>query len=350
MAGAAGGGRDRGRKAGVAAKSSDALPSVAVAIVNWNGLEDTLECVRSVVAAGYRNSEVIVVDNGSTDGSVDALRALEPGVRLIELPLNRGFAEGANVAASEALRRGFDFVFLLNNDTTLAPDCLESLVRAHLRLGDEMAVISPRMFFYDSPDEVWHDGHAWNPRTLRMAPLQETPGWRPEGLNLADHVIGTALLIPGPLIRRHGLFDERFFLNYEETDWQFRMRREGVRLFVCTEARLWHKIGRSFPGDRAHRYYMERNRLLWLTKSFGGWQLLSMLVRVEFPRQIGLALKLARRRLLYLPWLRLRGDDSRLRIEEKRAALYGAAMRGWQDFLMGRFGPAPEALLSRSAP
>src|ERR1041385_7762298 len=106
------------------------VPSVAVILVNWNGKSDTLECLRSLEQDTYRLKRVIVVDNGSTDDSVEAIRRAHPLTNVIETGTNLGFTGGNNVGIRYALSSGSDYVFLLNNDTTVAPDAVQALVDA----------------------------------------------------------------------------------------------------------------------------------------------------------------------------------------------------------------------------
>src|SRR5690349_10083679 len=105
--------------------SMASTPKIAVVILNWNGCKDTLECIASVRKIDYPEFEVIVVDNGSTDGSVDAFKRISPSITILETGRNLGYAGGNNIGIEEALRRRAQFVFLLNNDAVVAPAILD---------------------------------------------------------------------------------------------------------------------------------------------------------------------------------------------------------------------------------
>src|SRR3990172_1565611 len=126
-------------------------PKVSIVILNWNGLDDTLECLEALRSCTYPNCETIVVDNGSAGDQVRRLRQkVASGVHIIENPENYGFAGGCNVGIRFALSRGADYVLLLNNDTIVDPAFLGSLVAAAEELPDA-AALCPKVCYYDSP-------------------------------------------------------------------------------------------------------------------------------------------------------------------------------------------------------
>src|SRR5437016_2987592 len=121
---------------------------VGIVILNWNGGEVLQECVRSVFALRYPSFEVIIVDNGSTDGSAEMLRERYPSVLLLENDKNLGFAAGNNRGIALALERGNDYVMILNNDTIVEPDCLRLLVR-RAQSNSRIGAVSPKIYFAD---------------------------------------------------------------------------------------------------------------------------------------------------------------------------------------------------------
>ncbi len=237
-------------------------PTVSVIVLNWNGLEDTLECLESLRRSDYPALSVIVVDNGSSDGSVPAIRARFPQIRLIELGRNRGFVDGNNVGLSEALRSGAEFLFVLNNDTVLEPDCISQLLRA---LDEDPAVglVGPLMQRTIRPDLVdmggdfdfWFGG-------VHLRRYVE--GRTPEGALPIDYVWGCGLLARAQLFREIGLFDPRYGAYFEDADLCMRAKSRGYRTAVTTRARMVHKIGRSGEKRFAWQTYMRlRNHLLF---------------------------------------------------------------------------------------
>ena len=132
-------------------------PHVTIVIVVWNGIEDTLECLRSLESDVYPNREILVVDNGSTDGTAERIREEGFLVRVVQCALNLGFTGGNNVGLAEAQRGGSKYAFLLNNDTAVEPDALTLLVEAAEGLCGA-ALLSPVVHYYDTPAEVWFSG------------------------------------------------------------------------------------------------------------------------------------------------------------------------------------------------
>ncbi len=246
-------------------------PNVAIVVLNWNGADDTLACLNSLAALTYPNFNVIVVDNGSTDDSLDKLRTYSSHYPLVLLETGRnlGYAGGNNVGTRHALEHDADFVLVLNNDTTVAPDLLEQLVGA-ARRNPDTGVFSARVMYFDNPDKVWFDGARWNESSLQL----EWPGQgaRETEIDTIDHdtdyACGAALFFRAEVARQIGLLDESFFLVWEEVDWCFRARKAGWRNIVVATAKIWHKIGVSFGSESSplRTYFSVRNELLWFSR------------------------------------------------------------------------------------
>jgi len=251
------------------------FPLVSVIVLNWNGLADTLACLESLRRLDYPDYGVVVVDNGSTDGSPAAIRKRFPEVTLIETGENLGYAGGNNVGLRHALAQGAGYALLLNNDTEVAPDFLRRLVEA-AQSDPQIGVAGPMIYYYDQPEVIWSAGGAidWQRGKTWMVGLDERDsgqfGTVPREV---DFVTGCALLVKRPVLEQAGLLDERFFVYYEEVEWCVRARRTGFKIVHVPQARIWHKIS---PGAQADsplvHYYMTRNRLLFLRATGAGWR------------------------------------------------------------------------------
>lgn len=241
--------------------------SVAIIILNWNGKEDTLECLESVFRLDYPNFEVIVVDNGSSDGSVEAVRDAYPQATLIENGANLGFSGGNNVGIRYALERGAEYVWLLNNDTTVEPDSLRSLVacaEAHPKVG----MLSPVIYYYDEPEAVWFAGGVIDWRTGRTNHLC-VPGAFSAADSEERYICGCAILIKRKTIERIGVLDERFSpAFYEDTDWSVRCVEKGFQLAIAKDAKIFHKGSVSTGGSRSKRYrnLLTKSRFCFMEK------------------------------------------------------------------------------------
>lgn len=243
------------------------LPHVFVVILNWNGLADTLECLESLACLDYPSYEALVVDNGSTDGSVPVIRECFPTVTVLENDENLGYTGGNNVGLRHALAHESSYALLLNNDTVLAPDFLRLLVEA-VESNPDAGIAGPMVYYYDRSDLIWSAGGAidWRRGETWMVGLG-TPDAGQFGIvpREVDFVTGCALLVKRAVVEQVGLLDERFFAYYEEGEWCVRARRAGFKIVHVPQAKIWHKI----PLDARSRsplvhYYMTRNRLLFL--------------------------------------------------------------------------------------
>jgi GT2 family glycosyltransferase len=305
-------------------------PYVYIVVLNWNGWQDTIECLESVFRLDYPSFTVVVCDNASNDGSIKKIKdwahgkitaacsspdlsrltmpaypkpiALvsiagseatttkpPPDVRLvlIETGANLGFAGGNNVGIRYALAHGhLDYVWLLNNDTVIEPDSLSALV---LMAQDDpmLGICGSLLLRYHAPHDILTaGGRAYSRWNARSRPLQEfaTPqtSTKPGGL---DYVEGASMLISRSLLEEVGLLEERYFLYFEEVDLATRARPK-FHLGYASNSLVYHKEGASTGSAniRANRsafsdFYQVRSRLLF-TKRFHPWFLPFVLAAV----------------------------------------------------------------------
>ncbi|MBM3262398.1 MAG: glycosyltransferase family 2 protein [candidate division Zixibacteria bacterium] len=274
-----------------------AKPRVALIILNWNGLEDTLACLKSTEAISYAPLEVVVVDNGSEDGSVEAIRRQFPMVRLIAHPVNTGFAEGNNIGIRAVLDTA-DYVLLLNNDTTVSSHLPEILVAA-MEKDERIAVSGPAICYADAPRTLWCAGLAIGKGRLFGLSIENTTsslmycGAPVEALPAApydvDAVVGCAMLLRVSAIRETGLLDASLFMIHEDFDWSLRAQKNGYRCVVVPEVGVWHRVSASINlqdrkrrGNPAGQYYWYRNWLIVVRKHFGRGAMLKVAVLYAF--------------------------------------------------------------------
>jgi hypothetical protein len=240
---------------------------VALVVLNWNGKDDTLRCLASLDRASYRGLRVIVVDNGSTDGSSAAILEAHPGVELLRLASNRGYTGGNNAGIARALESDAEIIGVLNNDTVVDPGFLEPLVEQIEH--DHMAYVSPRIVYLDEPDHAWFGGSYLDPKvgiTYHQSEDAMSSADRTATVRQTAAVTGCCLLAHRELWERVGLFDDRYFLMFEDADWCARAGKAGAHALVVTSSNVAHAVGASF---RSHRstigdYYYLRNGLLYL--------------------------------------------------------------------------------------
>lgn len=246
-------------------------PKILIIVLNWNGKEDTLECLESVCKIVYPNFEVIVIDNGSSDDSVQAVRDSFPEVTVLETNENLGFAGGNNSGIRYALKNGADYIFLLNNDTIVDPHILNQFIKVSKTLGDQ-GILGAKIYYFSEPEKIWYAGAKWVKNYAKF--IHVGHGCLDNGrsftmISETDYACGCAFFVSSRLIRTIGMFDERFFLTFEETDLCYRAKKAGYKSYFVPGAKVWHKISSSFGGEKSalYTYFLMRNRLLWAEKN-----------------------------------------------------------------------------------
>jgi GT2 family glycosyltransferase len=249
-----------------------AHPLVYAVVLNWNGWRDTARCLASLRACSYPNLRVVVVDNGSTDGSPEHLAPMleAPWGELVQAGRNLGFTGGANLGLRLALERGAHYAFLLNNDATVAPDCITTLVQEAER-RPEIGLVGPKIVWAGEPGRLWSAGMsvAWHRATIESHCHARDDG-RFDGCRVVQGLSGCALLAKRAVLERAGLLDERYFVYYEDLDWCLRARESGFRCLYVGAARASH-VGSATSNRHTARsqsallnYYAARNFLLFV--------------------------------------------------------------------------------------
>ena len=209
---------------------------VFTVVLNWNGWRDTAACLSSLAQMRYANNQAIVVDNGSDDDSSCRLRSEFPSLQLIETGRNLGFAAGCNVGIQRALKQGADFVWLLNNDTTVHHEALQHLVQKAKSDG-RIGAVGSSIYLAHSPQELqaWGGGRVnfWLGRSRHfLAPVPD---------DTVDYITGASMLVSREALESVGLLDEQFFMYWEDADFCFRLRKAKWKLAVAGDSKIWHK-------------------------------------------------------------------------------------------------------------
>jgi GT2 family glycosyltransferase len=259
------------------------VPRVLISLVNWNGGAAIARCLGQLRMQTFPHTRVIVVDNGSTDGSIEAIRQADPSLIVLENFENRGYAGGHNVAIRYGLREGFDYFWLLNYDTTLEPGTLAALIDS-AENDHTVGAISPVIYKAEQPEQIqfcgtWMDIHKYsfcNARDFSELDAHQSSN--------ASHLLlwGTALLLSREAIQAAGLLDERYFAYYEDLDLTDRIHRAGFRNRVSPGARIWHSGVNSICSRPPYYvYYNVRNHYLYwserltMTDWLRHWRLLT---------------------------------------------------------------------------
>lgn len=236
------------------------MKRVDVVVLNWNGWQDTIACLASLQLLDYSGFNLLVVDNGSTDESVDQIKKAMPSVEVLQAGSNLGFGGGCNVGIRHALARGADYIWLVNSDATVDPGALSALVR----LADQdptLGSVGSVLYEADKVDRIqlWGGGRVnlW----LGGSRHRISPG-------SIDFISGASILLRRAALEDVGLFDqESFFMYWEDADLGFRLRRAGWRSAVADDSHIWHKQSASLGKNSASLdEYFTRSQVRFLRR------------------------------------------------------------------------------------
>lgn len=235
------------------------MPQIGIVISNYNGWRDTLACLESLRRQTVQDFEILLLDDASTDDSVEHLRgAVDEKVVFLPQAQNRGFAAANNIGMRRALQDGVRWVLLLNNDTVCRPDMLEQL----LQNTPQGCVSCPKMLFMEPADEIWFAGGTLDRATGKVVHLG---GHQKDGPAFSlkkklNFITFCCVLLPREVIERVGYLDEQLFMYCEDVDYCIRLADAGVEMWYIPQAVLHHKAGGT-AGGLLNQYYITRNTL-----------------------------------------------------------------------------------------
>jgi GT2 family glycosyltransferase len=213
------------------------LPKVFVVILNWNGGDRLAVCLRSVFALAYGNFEVVVVDNASRDGSLESAKNRFSRAHFVLNSENLGFAAGMNVGIRFALSKGAEYVWILNNDAECDRNALSELVYA-AQSSERSELYSPRIL---TPEGVeWFTAGRIDYVRMRAEHIRAAASGKTGNPYSTGYLSGCALFMPRKVIEKVGLFDEAYFLYYEDADYSVRAAKKGVERLVVPKASVIH--------------------------------------------------------------------------------------------------------------
>lgn len=235
---------------------------MAVVIPTWNGREDLPACLDSLRGQSVP-VEIVVVENGSTDGSVEMLRESYPDVTLLVQPVNLGFAGGVNVGLRYALHRGHDVVALLNNDAIADPRWVEHLVDEMMR-DERVGMVASKFVTIDGSrlDSTGECYSIWGLPFPRGRDEEDLDAY--DTLTELFGASGGSTLYRADMLRDVGLFDEDFFAYFEDVDLSWRARLRGWRVLLAPAAVAYHRIGATSGRIPGFTTYQTLKNLFWV--------------------------------------------------------------------------------------
>jgi GT2 family glycosyltransferase len=255
-------------------------PKVAAVVLNYNGKEVTLETLASLRGLRYGQVDLVVVDNGSTDGSWDAVAAAYPDVTQLRVEDNQGISWGLNDGLRWALERDYDYVLAMNNDVEADPEMLAELVAA-IKADPEVGCVGPKTYYFWDRQRLWSAGGVL--RFKESVTRERGDGELDRGQydcdQEVDYVNGCAVLMRREALLAAGLWDPVYYLGVEDADWCVRMKRRGWRCLYAHRARLWHKVSHSIGVYKPGRtFHTGRSTAIFVRKYARPWQWLTFLL------------------------------------------------------------------------
>ncbi len=257
-------------------------PAVGIVIPIWNAIAYTLACLESLTQLSYPRFEIVVIDNGSTDGSYEAIRTHYPSVILIRNETNKGFAHACNQGLRHIFEREAQYALLLNNDTLIAPDMLTRLIEV-ARSHPDVGIFGPKICYADRPEIPWFTGirFNWPIYIVRTAsPKYQVQSETPE---LVDFISGCGMLIRRSVYEAIGGFSEEYFMYYEDLDFCLRAKRAGWPAMYVPHALMWHALSVSSGGKDSplKQYFQVKSSLIFYRRHTRHlWYILNLTIRL----------------------------------------------------------------------
>lgn len=241
------------------------IPKVIVVILNYKTKELILKCLKSIFKSDYKNFQVVIVDNNSNDGLEYEIKKFSE-VFYIQNNQNLGYTGGNNIGIKKALESHAEYIFILNPDTTILKNTISELVKGLEKYN--AGIVTPKIYF-DQSKIIWYAGKEMDLENVLASHIgvnQKDQGQFDKDLEILD-VTGAAVLIKREVVERIGLFDERYFLYYEESDLSFRAKKANFKLMYIPSAIVFHKNAQSTGlGSALQDYFITRNRMLFASK------------------------------------------------------------------------------------
>ena len=267
-------------------------PLVYAVITHWNNLEDTKECLNSLLTSDYPNLQALIVDNGSTNDSPNILAGMFPNVFQIRMGENGAITAAYNAGIEYALTHKADYILMLNNDISIDPKMIWNLIKVAEK-DPSIGILTPKIYYYDRPEIIWFAG---GKRGFDFGSYDTHEGKSDNNNNSTpkevDYAWACGMLMRRSLLEKMGLFDTRFYLYYDDVDISLRAQNAGYKIWYVPEAKMWHKVSHS-TGNARFAYIWARSKIRLYCKHTRGLYQFSLIIyafihgafRAVFPRQ-----------------------------------------------------------------
>ncbi len=241
-------------------------PKVGVVILNYKVKKEVLGCLKSLLDSSYKNLQIILVDNNSDDRIEEEVKKYKE-VEFIQSGENLGYTGGNNIGMKKLLEDGCEYIFVLNPDTQITKGCIFELVDA-MEEDKEIGVCGPKILF-DDRETIWFAGGKFDTDNVLGSHIgvdEKDLGQYNEDRE-CDYISGAAFFIRASVLKRVGLYDERFFLYYEDSDLCYRIKKVEKKIMYISSATVYHGNAKSTGvGSPLQDYFITRNRMLFAKK------------------------------------------------------------------------------------
>ena len=225
-------------------------PLVYIIILNWNGKKLTIDCLKSLAKVQYDNFKILIVDNGSRDDSVKAIKHKFTNVGILQLEKNIGYAAGNNAGFDHIINKNPNYVIILNNDTTVDPNFIEPLITPLINKSEIYQTV-PKIFYADEPNKIWYAGGIVN-KWIGMVYHEGIRKSDSESFNISkstDYATGCCFCMRSKDFEEIGGFDTLFPMYGEDVDLSQRIMAEGKNILYEPNSIIWHKVSASIGGE-----------------------------------------------------------------------------------------------------
>ena len=262
-------------------------PRVVAIVLNYDGKDVTLPAISSLAAMEYPNLEILHVDNGSSDGSFEAVAEAFPGVVQVRIERNQGVVHGINTGMRTALERGADYLLILNNDIEADRSMLGEMVRI-AESDPTIGCVGPKIYYHSDEKRLWSAGGVirFKESVTRERGMGEIDRGQYDRDEEVPYVNGCAMLARRSAVEAAGLWDPLFHLAVDDADWCMRMKRENYRCYYAHRAVLWHKVAYTVGGYQAKRTYYNGRSAALFVRRYGGfldWCTFLLFTAAAFP-------------------------------------------------------------------
>ena len=225
-------------------------PNVKIFILNWNGGDTLIRCLESVSNIEYDNFEIIVIDNASTDNSISNIHSKFLNIKIIALESNYGYSRGYNRAFELIGYSEDSFFMLLNNDTTVDKNILNSFLDAHKEIGSRECILGPKIYYMNT-NLIWYAGAQVDLEAgiIKHIGIRQRDSQKGVSLEDTGYITGCCIFTHNSNIKRLNGFDEIFNMYCEDVDLSLRALKSKIRCIYVPEAILWHEVSSSFNSE-----------------------------------------------------------------------------------------------------